>query len=100
MIAQSFEITGHISKSISYQIESFLRWFCSLVVLSLASDRTFGGSIPCQASATLLILSKIVLFPPFRLQLWKNSKYEVEFIMSNKLCRYVQINSVAKPSLK
>ena len=31
MIAQSFEITAHISKSISYQIESF-----SLLVLYLS----------------------------------------------------------------
>ena len=69
MFAKSFEITAHISQSISYHTESFHRWFCSLVVWCLTCDHKVGGSIPCQAKATLLISSKIVLFPPFRLQL-------------------------------
>ena len=69
MIAQSFEITAHISKSISYQIESFHRWFGSLVVSCLTCDYEVEGSIPCQEKATLLIRQKLVLFPPFRLQL-------------------------------
>ena len=58
MIAQSFEITGHISKS-----RVFHSWFCSLVVSCLASNHKVGGSIPCQAKAILLIRSKIVLLP-------------------------------------
>ena len=39
------------------------------MVSCLACDHKVEGSIPCQAEATLLIRSKIVLFPPFRLQL-------------------------------
>ena len=62
MIAQSFKITAHISKSISYWIESFHCWFCSLVVLCLTCDHKVGGSVPCQEKATLLIRYKIVLF--------------------------------------
>ena len=69
MIVQSFEITAHISKSISYWIESFHRWFCSLVVSCLDCDRKVGGSIPCQEKATLWIRYKTVLFLPFKLQL-------------------------------
>ena len=46
------------------------------------------------------IRSKIVLFPPFRLQLSKNFKSVAEFMMSNKLRCNVQINSVAKPNFK
>ena len=67
MIAQSFEITGHISNSIRSRV--FHHWFCSLVVSCLARNHKVGGSIPCQAKATLLTRSKIVLFPLFRLQL-------------------------------
>ena len=55
MIAQSFEATAHISKSISYQIESIRRWYCSLLVSCLTCDRKVAGSIPCQEKATLLI---------------------------------------------
>ena len=56
MPAKSFEITAHMSKSISSHLkvnkmESFHRWFCSLV----ACDYKMGGSIPCQEKAALLI---------------------------------------------
>ena len=88
MIAQSFEITAHISKSTSCVRSSvFHRWFCSLVVSCLTCDHKVGGSIPCQAKATLLISSKIVLCPQFRLKLSKNSEsLKRSFIMSNELC--------------
>ena len=65
MIAYSFEITAHISKS----IKLLDRWFCSLAVLCLTRGHKVGGSIPCQEKATFLIRYKIVLFLPFRLQL-------------------------------
>ena len=65
-----------------------------------AYDHKVVGSIPCQAKATLLIRSKIVLPAPFKQQLWKNSESEAEFIMSNKLHCYVQINSIAEPNFK
>ena len=68
MIVRSSEITAHISKSISYQIERLHRWY-SLVVSCLTCDHKVGGSILSQENATLLIRYKIVLFPPFRLQL-------------------------------
>ena len=74
--------------------------FCSLVVSCSTCDHKVGGSIQCHGQGTLLIRSKIVLFPPLRLQLRKNSKSEAEFIMSNKLSCYVQINSVAKPNFE
>ena len=93
MITQSFEITADISKPISYWIESFHRWFCSLVVWCLTCDHKVGVSIPCQEKAALLIRYEIVLFPPFRL------KSEAEFIMDKFRC-YVQINSVAKLNFK
>ena len=65
MIAQSLEIRAHISKSEDRVL--FHRWFGSLVVSCLTFDHKVGGPIPCQAKATL-ISSKLVLFPPFRLQ--------------------------------
>ena len=68
MIAQSFEITADISKSIR---EFFI-----------------------------VVRSKIDLFPPSSYNCEKISKSEAEFIMSNKLRCYVQINSVAKPNFK
>ena len=92
MTAQSFEITAHISKSISYYIKSFHHWFCSLAVPCLTCDHKVGGSIPCQEKATLLIRYEMVLFPHFR--------FEAEFKMPNKLRCYVQINSVAKLNFK
>ena len=49
MIAQSFEKTAHISKSTGCWIESFRRWFRSLVVSCLTCNHKVGGSIPCQA---------------------------------------------------
>ena len=41
----------------------------ALVVSCLTCDLKVRGSIPCQEKAKLLIRYKIVLFPPFRLQL-------------------------------
>ena len=38
------------------------------MVSSLTSDDWMEGSVPCQAEATLLIRSEIILSPSFRLQ--------------------------------
>ena len=46
------------------------------------------GNLP---KTKLLIHSKTVLLPPFRLPLWKRSKSDAEF---------KKINSVAKPNFK
>ena len=66
----------------------------------LTCDHKMRGSIPCQAKATLLIRSNIALLATFRPQLRKKSKSQAEFITSNKLRCYVQINSVATPNFK
>ena len=84
MISESFEKTATISKSITH-------------LMCLTHDYKVGGAIPCQAKATLLIRSKIVLFPLFTLpcyyELRRSAKFQInsakhitmEFIMSNKL---------------
>ena len=59
MIAQSFEITVHISKSISYQIENFSSLVLWLSGFVFACNHKAGGSIPCQAKATLFTRSVV-----------------------------------------
>ena len=52
------------------------------MVSCLTCDHNVGGSIPCQAKATLLIRSRIVL-SSLQATVVKNYKSEAEFIMSN-----------------
>ena len=71
-----------------------------LVVSYLTADLRVQGSNKCQAEATLLVRSDIILPPPFMLQSEKSSKSDVEFHISYDLHCYVQINSVTKPNFK
>ena len=94
MIAQSIEITAHI-----FKVNKLLESFSWMVLSCLTCDHKVGGLIPCQTKATLFIHSKTALFPPFRLQLRKNSKFVAEFIKPNKLRYASPVDRLSKINL-